>query len=168
MAWTLGDTPPLRAGAGGGAQNRIETLLSRDPTAMMKMVDLQYICCTHWAGSGPQLELQRAWPAFSTPGFVMITSERLRTINAEIESCNIDCPFKIGQPKKKIQRPLDHCRQKGRVVCRQATPSGNRTRVSPVAGAYSTTRPTVSEAVSPPSVRCAPCRSEDTYTLYGP
>ena len=76
-------------------------LLSRDPTAMMKMVDLQYICCTHWAGSGPQLELQRAWPAFSTPGFVMITSERLRTINAEIESRNIDCPFSMDNQKKK-------------------------------------------------------------------
>ena len=43
--------------------------------------------------------------------------------------------------------------QYGRHSCREATPSGNRTRVSPVAGAYSTTRPTVSEAVSPPFVR---------------
>ena len=39
-------------------------------------------------------------------------------------------------------------------ICTLSTPSGNRTRVSPVAGAYSTTRPTVSEAVSPPSARC--------------
>ena len=34
------------------------------------------------------------------------------------------------------------------------TPSGNRTRVSPVAGAYSTTRPTVLKAVSPSRLRC--------------
>ena len=39
------------------------------------------------------------------------------------------------------------------------TPSGNRTRVSPVAGAYSTTRPTVLEAVNPPDVRCCPSRN---------
>ena len=46
--------------------------------------------------------------------------------------------------------------QKGRVIVGSPTPSGNRTRVSPVAGAYSTTRPTVLEAVNPPSVRCTP------------
>ena len=55
---------------------------------------------------------------------------------------------------------------KGRVICRLATPSGNRTRVSPVAGAYSTTRPTVSEAAIPPSVRCAPGQVTDTYTPH--
>ncbi len=43
--------------------------------------------------------------------------------------------------------------------------SGNRTRVSPVAGAYSTTRPTVSEAVNPPYVRCAQVKKADTYIL---
>ena len=31
----------------------------------------------------------------------------------------------------------------------EGTPSGNRTRVSPVAGEYSTTRPTVLEAIMP-------------------
>ena len=56
----------------------------------------------------------------------------------------------------------------GRVFCRLATPSGNRTRVSPVAGAYSTTRPTVSEAVSPPYVRCTTVTSIGIYSSDQP
>ena len=56
-------------------------------------------------------------------------------------------------------------KQKGRFVCRLATPSGNRTRVSPVAGAYSTTRPTVSEAVSPPWFRCRLGQTQGIWTL---
>ena len=43
-----------------------------------------------------------------------------------------------------VRRVLDlEPKRYGRVFCRFPTPSGNRTRVSPVAGAYSTTRPTV-------------------------
>ena len=56
----------------------------------------------------------------------------------------------------------------GRFICRHATPSGNRTRVSPVAGAYSTTRPTVSEAVSPPFLRCPPAARRASYCAVLP
>ncbi len=45
--------------------------------------------------------------------------------------------------KRKAKKKVKQITKKGRFACRHATPSGNRTRVSPVAGAYSTTRPTV-------------------------
>ena len=51
-----------------------------------------------------------------------------------------------------------------RFCCRVTTPSGNRTRVSPVAGAYSITRPTVSEAVIPPQLRCCNWQLQHPYT----
>ena len=74
--------------------------------------------------------------------------------------------YSIAHQKKSRNVLVKRDRVKGRVVCRLATPSGNRTRVSPVAGAYSTTRPTVSEAAIPPSVRCAPGQVTDTYTRH--
>ena len=77
--------------------------------------------------------------------------------NVESSGSSSDTRKKNGySSKSRGGRNKNHrlCKSCGRVFCRLATPSGNRTRVSPVAGAYSTTRPTVSEAVNPPSVRC--------------
>ena len=64
-------------------------------------------------------------------------------------------PSQTRESRPKGEKRMDNHGHKNRTcICTLSTPSGNRTRVSPVAGAYSTTRPTVSEAVSPPSARC--------------